>query len=288
MIATVATRPDEREGACGGVYYLDARGKSSYEAGIIAELLARPNLTPPIFIDYQRDDALPLNISVVSETEGPLGFIGGCAYCNNFISFFSLGIWPWIYNKTTIRNIRLSNECINRTLIVETTNRAWSSFIVPFCLLPVPGWGEVRECSIKIENAIPFQKPSGADYKTVADYVADNLLQAEYDAAVPRMIYTRPVKSAYDPRQNVKRDLVLKQYALTYCPSEWEQIQQKRADLAIQDLQTDNLESRLKDLGHNPKDSIPYLKECEKRYWMAKDLEKAYQRLERLATGEKP
>jgi len=269
----------------GGVYYLENRGGNLAEP-LRAELLKIRNGDQLMFLMSPREDALPLSISLNREEEGKQGFIGVMSYCNNFLSACTLGIWPWISNKNTIRRLELRNECMSKCLEVESTHRVWSSFIVPFAAIPVFGWADSRKCNMDLGALEDDCGLPPVDYAVVAEAIADNLLQADYDAAVPKLIYTRSVSHQLDPRKTAQMDSALKEYALRHCPSEWNDLQKLRADLAVQDSQVQSLAQRLRAFGQSPNDNDIYLKACERRFFMSKELMKAYQRLEAMALGD--
>ncbi len=132
----------DMEGSSGGVYAVGALPNSAISAKEMERVKDEFNLKTGAVDDQavpSKDSALPIAIKVSGGATKDV--TGSVASINNFLSVFTLGIWPHVKSeeKTCSVEIITPNGTTSQTYVLGS--RTWSSFILPIAALPCPGWG---------------------------------------------------------------------------------------------------------------------------------------------------
>lgn len=272
-----------------GVYYVE-----HCDRNLKKELLSIKNRSgQPMFVKELSEEAVPLTINL-GQNEEAKSSISPLRAFNNFLSACTLGIWPWISSSEKTNDVTLRTDAFVKTLDIDIIHRAWSSFLLPIGVIPVPGWADERAFNMDMLIAEDKCELPEVDYKKLAREIAENLWTADYNVALQRKmetrdekkanellnLYTRAIDDLLDFNAMAAKDEILRGFSLKECPEVWRTIQKLRAELSVQNDAVQELQKRFADMGRTPGNDPDYLNICKERFSIAELLKAAYASLE--------
>lgn len=103
-------------------------------------LIDDPTIAKFVSRNGAAEDAIPLTVTVARKEAAANGAI---ASVNNFFSFFTLTIWPWVSSSEYQYDVTLSSAIGKHSCQFIVGERDWSG-LTPIAMIPVPGWADER------------------------------------------------------------------------------------------------------------------------------------------------
>ena len=209
---------------------------------------------------------VPVKISV--QLEEPKKTLDMYEAFSGLLTFGTLGLWPTVMSDEIRCTLQMKNDTLDLSIPVLIRKRYMYGWL---SCLPVPGWAEWRG------KESDFQE---GESKLLKKVIAENLMLSDYREYLINLMIRGKDVLLHESTQ--RQDQILRKFALRHAPEKWRNIQQIRAESALQQRKIARMYNELKELGYVPGRRDEFIQQCEKFFSAANRHRDAMIELEKL------